>query len=409
MPQPKNLSSSYTAIYDAWNRLVQILDPALSTTIPIATYEYDGLNRRIVTTTNANVDETIDETRHYYFSNRWQVLEERVDTSTDPDRQFVWGARYVDDLVLRDRDTSDPKNGTLDERLYALNDALFNVTALINTSGTVQERFQYNPYGESKVLTPAFADRASSDYNWEYRFTGRRLDPITGLQINRNRYYHNGIGRWVNRDPIGYTDGWNLYGYALCQPITVVDPQGLYSYCGIFDADGSCRTVPRPPSRTSHCSCSCDYYDNTGRPIRAPNGERNPYIIIVPANGRSCAGACAALQMPLAGTRGGSRICEPTDRTPDPVWGGLNPFNIPYMACYEIENRERCETCCATVGALDLSRCAASYAAQMVGCGRIRHPLAMAACMTGVTAWMALCESGAARRIRDCADVCKCK
>jgi len=31
------------------------------------------------------------------------------------------------------------------------------------------------------------------------------------LQLNRNRFYHSGLGRWVNRDPIGYADGYNLY------------------------------------------------------------------------------------------------------------------------------------------------------------------------------------------------------
>ncbi|NOY41475.1 MAG: hypothetical protein GXP26_06525 [Planctomycetes bacterium] len=48
----------------------------------------------------------------------------------------------------------------------------------------------------------------------EILYTGRRLDPETRLQLNRNRFYHAPLGRWVNRDPIGYDGGDNnLYGY----------------------------------------------------------------------------------------------------------------------------------------------------------------------------------------------------
>src|SRR5690606_21594962 len=128
------LESGLTATYDAWNRLVKLENGSGT----VAEYEYDGLNRRTTKT-------TASETRHAYFSDRWQVLEERVDSSTDAERQFLWGLRYVDDLVLRDRDTDG--NGTLDERLYALSDALFNVVALTDDTGGVKERFAYQPYG----------------------------------------------------------------------------------------------------------------------------------------------------------------------------------------------------------------------------------------------------------------------
>jgi hypothetical protein len=55
------------------------------------------------------------------------VLEERLDSSTTADRVFLWGIRYIDDLVLRDRTTT----STLDERRYAIQDANWNVVALL--------------------------------------------------------------------------------------------------------------------------------------------------------------------------------------------------------------------------------------------------------------------------------------
>ncbi|HHK42763.1 MAG TPA: hypothetical protein ENJ50_10130, partial [Planctomycetaceae bacterium] len=32
----------------------------------------------------------LTEIRHFYYTSAWQVLEERVDSSASPNRQFVW-------------------------------------------------------------------------------------------------------------------------------------------------------------------------------------------------------------------------------------------------------------------------------------------------------------------------------
>ena len=178
---------------------------------------YDGVNRRIVK--KSYTAGVLDETRHAYFSDQWQTLEERVGSTTTADRQFVWGMRYVDDLVLRDQDV---------ERLYVLQDALFNVVAITGDTGTVKERFAYQPYGESVELDPDFSTYSGVDYDWEYRFTGRELDLETGLQVNRNRYLHLELSRWASRDPIGFhsTDS-NLYRYVSSSPLSFLDPDGL--------------------------------------------------------------------------------------------------------------------------------------------------------------------------------------
>jgi YD repeat-containing protein len=117
IPRPDlGTDRAMTATWDAWNRLVKLVDPDTSDTL--AEFAYDGRNFRIV---GKSFDGgTLEETRHYYFTDSWQCLEERIDTSSDPERQHVWGIRYIDDLVLRDRDTTG--NGTLDERLYFLPD-----------------------------------------------------------------------------------------------------------------------------------------------------------------------------------------------------------------------------------------------------------------------------------------------
>ncbi len=72
-----------------------------------------------------------------------------------------------------------------------------------------------------------FADDGdgASDFDWEYRFTGRSLDVDTGLDYYRARYYHPTLGRFVGRDPVQRQA--NLYRYCGNGPLINTDPSGL--------------------------------------------------------------------------------------------------------------------------------------------------------------------------------------
>ncbi len=220
MPQPAAPASSYSATYDAWNRLVKIVDGSDT----VSEYEYDGAKRRVIQ--KSYVSGTLDETRHLYYTepSKWQVVEERIDSSTDPDRQFVWGLRYIDDLILRDRDTTG--SGTLDERLYGLQDANWNVTSLVNTSGTVQQRFNYDAYGMPEFLTLTFV-ASTNTKDFEVLYSGYRFEDATTLFHVRHRVLNVALGCWVQRDPIGYADSANLYQYGVYNPFSFRDHSGL--------------------------------------------------------------------------------------------------------------------------------------------------------------------------------------
>ena len=127
-PKTSSWTTAYDLTYDAWNRLVKIQEGVAT----VATYAYDGLDRRVKKVVSGM-------TTHFYYSDQWQILEERKGSSACTDRQFVWGLRYIDDLILRDRTTSSSSSvscPSLDERLYVLHD-YFSVTAVTNSSGSV--------------------------------------------------------------------------------------------------------------------------------------------------------------------------------------------------------------------------------------------------------------------------------
>jgi len=56
---------------------------------------------------------------------------------------------------------------------------------------------------------------------------GYYTDTGTGLLCLTHRYYDPGTGRFVNRDPIGYGGGINLYGFAGNNPVNESDPSGF--------------------------------------------------------------------------------------------------------------------------------------------------------------------------------------
>ena len=56
---------------------------------------------------------------------------------------------------------------------------------------------------------------------------GYYKDVETGLHLLGHRYYDTSSGRFLNRDPIGYEGGINVYAYAEGNPVTGIDPTGL--------------------------------------------------------------------------------------------------------------------------------------------------------------------------------------
>ncbi len=219
-------------MYDAWNRLMSAgtYDPYTGS---YAYYSYDALGRRI-TDNRSIAGAGGTQSADLYYTPSWQVVEERRGSTVM--HQYVWSLAYIDALVLRDSN-ADGDSGTgslgqsgsgLEQRLLAQQDANFNTTALVSTGGAALERYVEEPYGTVTVLAGDWSGRPASQYQWIYLHQGGRFEPITLLYHFRHRDYSSNLGVWVQKDPIGYGDGMNVYQYVGASPILERDPQGLF-------------------------------------------------------------------------------------------------------------------------------------------------------------------------------------
>jgi RHS repeat-associated protein len=102
-----------------------------------------------------------------------------------------------------------------------------------------------------------WAPRSGVGIRNPYFFTGRTLDIFYDneagidlpLQDNRNRSYYPLIGRWMQRDPLMYVHGTNLYEYVASRPIQWGDPEGLIPI-EVPPGMGDRQPRPKRPPRT---------------------------------------------------------------------------------------------------------------------------------------------------------------
>jgi RHS repeat-associated protein len=98
-----------------------------------------------------------------------------------------------------------------------------NTVQQISSTGSVLETDLYDAYGNLLSGTASQTDPYGFGAQWGY-FT----DYTTGVTLAGHRYYDPAAGRWLNRDPIGYDGGLNLYGYVGDDPENAVDPSGHF-------------------------------------------------------------------------------------------------------------------------------------------------------------------------------------
>ena len=105
---------------------------------------------------------------------------------------------------------------------YFTRDHLGSIREMVDSVGTIQARYSYDPYGrKTKVCGNLDAD---------FGYAGNFYHATSGLGLTFLRAYDPDLARWLSRDPIAENGGLNLYCYVLNNSVNWIDPYG--AQCG---------------------------------------------------------------------------------------------------------------------------------------------------------------------------------
>jgi RHS repeat-associated protein len=235
-------SNGQTYTWDFDNYVEQaIVDSTQSGVTGTHTYAYDAFGRRV----SKSVQNVGDFVTTVYVLTEvpagdrtvGQVLAEYSVTSSTPQllKKYIYES-YVDEPCLLVETTD---SGEFLYWYYA--NALASIAGVTDENAAVVDRYAYDIYGRVLFVEENGSMRASpsSRFGDVYAHSGRQFDHETALFYYRARAYDARLGRFISRDPIGYTDGPNLYR-AYFIPNSV-DPTGLgpVSVRYVYEDDGT--------------------------------------------------------------------------------------------------------------------------------------------------------------------------
>jgi len=205
-----NQLASRQFVYDAFGRLVKVVNPMLSEggEDRIAQYKYNGLGFRTMAQYDEDVDGVFEASERVYFAydERWRMIASFRNQDANPKEAFVYhaagkagrgGASYIDSVILRDRNTTGGWTGsagtTLDERRFYLQNWRADVIAVIKDDGDPVEYVRYSSYGEPIVYPVADVNRdgivggADSDDFYDLFTEGNSSWNRSAVSIDLNR------------------------------------------------------------------------------------------------------------------------------------------------------------------------------------------------------------------------------
>jgi RHS repeat-associated protein len=137
-----------------------------------------------------------------------------------------------------------------------ITDQVGSLRGLVDLSGNIPQECTAFPYGDMMTCKSGGINATGPGL-----FTGKDRDSQSDLDYFGARYYNSTMGRFVSPDPSGlyYADptnpqSFNLYSYALNNPLGNTDPTGLFCYYG----DPNSASDQMDPSQFDYHSSQAD-------------------------------------------------------------------------------------------------------------------------------------------------------
>ena len=181
------------------------------------------------------------QTTHYIYESHQLIAE--ADERGKVTREYVYLGQHP--VAMFDHGTA----------YWIHTDHLGSPIAVTDKDQRIVWSAQYEPFGKAIVDEDPDGDAKTLTLN--LRFPGQYADAESGTHYNLMRDYDPQSGRYVTSDPIGLQDGANPFAYAGQNPVTAIDPLGLY----LFAFDGT--WINRSSGVLTNVELFRQYYDPT--------------------------------------------------------------------------------------------------------------------------------------------------
>jgi RHS repeat-associated protein len=188
----------YTLSYNQANRLAAFASGGNS----LGAYAYDAFGRRLTKAVSAG-------TTLYQYDLAGHLIEESDVTAGPPTVRADYV--YLDDQPVG---FYIPGSGML----FYHSDRLGTPQLVTDASKGIDWIGNYQPFGPVTI---------SASITQNLRLPGQYADAEIGWSHNGARTYAQGLGRYIESDPIGLKGGLNTYAYAGGNPVKMIDPFGL--------------------------------------------------------------------------------------------------------------------------------------------------------------------------------------
>lgn len=188
-------------------------------------YQYDGSGQRIrkITENEADAGLTPTKKEERIYISGYELYKKHSGVHAGLERETLslidQGKRFV---MVETRNGVDD-GSELKLVRYQLHNHVGSSALELDDKAAVISYEEYHPFGTTAYQAKNTAIRSVAK---RYRFTGMERDEETGMEYHSARYYLPWLGRWLNTDPLGISDGVNLYAYAANNPLMHSDTSG---------------------------------------------------------------------------------------------------------------------------------------------------------------------------------------
>ncbi|WP_309400922.1 RHS repeat-associated core domain-containing protein [Cerasicoccus maritimus] len=213
-------------VWNGENRLVEMTPCNTDGEMMKLIYTYDSIGRRILREKHITEDgEWVEVHVCHYLFNGWEVVFEFEGSAKNITFAHYWGLDIagglqsvgsVGGLLLSEKYSN--HNGVL---RFSIFDGGGNITSYVEPSGELIVSYDYGPMGEKHIETSLSTIEVCFNFSTKYE------DVDTGHLYYGYRYYDPTSGRWLSRDHIGESGGFNVYVANGNDFINFIDVLGL--------------------------------------------------------------------------------------------------------------------------------------------------------------------------------------